>query len=230
MKTCYTAIFGQYDDLKQPLVKSKNWKYICYTDQDFDLPEGNVWDIRKVGLINNDPIKTARWYKINFHKVVDTEFSLWIDGTFIININLNRWWLRFKEPFTTIKHPFDDCIYTDIESCLRGGKGKKSELERQRNFYLALGIQKKCGLIASGILFRQLEPKTIEMCKTWWRQVQSWSSRDQVAFGFAQWKHPGVHRSIEWNYTSQKEFIHVPHVGKPWREKVLKEIRRYDCR
>jgi hypothetical protein len=230
VKTVYTAIFGNYDDLKQPRVITQNWKYICYTDQDFDLPEDNVWEIRKVSLINNDPIKTARWYKINFHKAVETEFSLWIDATFLINVNLTTWWKKFRAPFTTIKHPFDDCIFTDIESCLRGGKGKKSELERQRDFYLAIGMQKKCGLIASGILFRQLEPKTIEMCKTWWYQVKHWSSRDQVGFGYAQWKHPGVHRSIEWNYTARTEFIHIPHLHKPSREKVLNQLRRYDCR
>lgn len=231
-KTCYTAIFSPYDDLKQPAGASmvKGWKMICYTDQDFDLPEDNVWEIRKVGLRGGDPVKTARWYKINFHKAVETKYSLWIDGTFLINTNLSRWWKRFQGPFTTIKHPFDDCIYTDIESCLSGGKGRKNELERQREYYKAVGIRKNSGLIASGILFRQLEPKTIEMCRTWWHQVHSWSSRDQVAFGFAQWKHPGVHQSINWDYTTQKEFIHIPHLGKPSREQVIKTLGRYECR
>lgn len=231
MKTVYTAIFGKdYDDLKQPNFITQGWRHICYTDQDLVLPEDNVWEIRKVELRDNDPIKTARWYKINYHKAVETEFSLWIDGTFIINVNLNKWWRNFKAPFTTIKHPFDDCIYTDIQSCLRGGRGEKSELERQRDYYLAIGVQKKRGLISSGILFRQLEPKTIEFCKTWWHQVQSWSSRDQVAFGYAQWKHPDSHHSISWNYTTQNEFIHVPHLNRPWRNKVLQQLRRYDCR
>lgn len=225
MKTCFTAIFGPYDDLKEPNVISKGWKYVCFTDQNL---KSDVWEIRKAKVFDDDPIKTARFYKINFHKVIETEFSLWIDATFLINVNLNTWWRRFKPPFTTIKHPFDNCIYTDIESCLSGGKGKKNDLERQKAYYKAVGVQKNCGLIASGVLFRQLEPKTIQFCKTWWHQVHSWSSRDQVAFGFAQWKHPGVHQSIEWDYTTQKEFIHIPHLGKPSREKVLQDIKGYE--
>lgn len=224
VKTCYTAIFSNYDDLKQPAHPSmvKGWKMICFTDQDLDLPEGNLWEIRKVPLRENDPIKTARYYKIMFHKHIETEFSLWIDATFIVNINLNRWWKRFKKPFTTIKHPFDDCIYTDINSCISGGKGDKWMLERQKEYYLALGVRKRSGLISSGILMRQKEPNTVQFCKTWWHQVSEWSSRDQPAFGYAQFKHPGSHTSIEWDYTTQKEFVHIPHLHKWFREEKLK--------
>ena len=48
MKVIYTAIFGDYDTLKEPLVITPGWKYICYTDQDF---ESKVWEIKKVKLV-----------------------------------------------------------------------------------------------------------------------------------------------------------------------------------
>lgn len=224
MKTCFTAIFGPYDDLKQPFFKNEHWRYICYTDQDFNPPKDNVWEIRKVPVMDCGPIKTARWYKINFHKHIETEFSLWIDATFCINIDLNRWWRRFKDPFTTVNHPFDDCIFTDIISCMRGRKGDPGVLARQYAYYEDLGIPKHNGLISSGILMRKKDPRVIDLCETWWQQVEKWSSRDQVAFGYAQWKHPGVHDGIKWDYTEQKEFIHIPHLHKPWRDEKLKEV------
>lgn len=224
MKTCYTAIFGPYDDVKQPFCKSQHWKYVIYTDQDFNLPKDNVWEIRKVPVMEIGPVKTARWYKINFHKHIETEYSMWIDATFIINIDLNRWWRRFKDPFTTIQHPFDDCIYTDIVSCLKGGKGNPSRLTRQFVDYENEGLPKNNGLISSGILMRRKDDRVNQFCETWWSQVEKYSFRDQVAFGYAQWKHPGVHNSIQWDYTTQKEFIHIPHLHKPWREEKLRQV------
>jgi hypothetical protein len=222
-KTIYTAIFGPYDDLKEPFCRNQHWNYVCFTDQDIQSP---TWEIQKVPVINNDPVKTARWYKINFHKHIDTEFSMWLDATFIINIDLNRWWKRFKAPFTTVHHPFDDCLYTDIISCMKGRKDDPGKLARQYAAYEDEGVPKNNGLISSGILMRQKEEKTIQLCETWWEQVEKYSCRDQVAFGYAQWKHPGVHDSIKWDYTSQREFIHIPHMHKPWRNEKLKEVTK----
>lgn len=224
MRTCYTAIFSNYDDLKQPFAVSQHWKYICYTDQ--DLPENNVWEIRKVPVMECGPVKTARWYKINFHKHIETEYCLWVDATFFINIDLNRWWKRFREPMTVVAHPFDDCIYTDIQSCIGAGKGNFWDLVRQANDYKVLGIPENNGLISSGVLMRKNTPEVAQLCDTWWQQVEKYSERDQVAFGYAAWKSPGVFNVAEWNYTTQNEFIHCPHIHKSSRKNKLKQIKK----
>lgn len=222
-RTCYTAIFGNYDDLKQPFIVSQHWRYVCYTDQ--DLPKNNVWEIRKVPVMDCGPAKTARWYKINFHEHIEEEESLWVDATFFININLNRWWRRFSPPMTVVQHPFDNCIYTDVQSCLKGGKGNMWDLMRQALYYKEAGIPENNGLISSGILMRRKTPEVVELCKSWWRQVEQFSERDQIAFGYAGWKHP-VFNKTQWNYTTQKEFIHCPHIHKPWRDEKKREIEK----
>lgn len=226
MRTLYSCIIGQYDSIKQPFNVSQHWRYLMFTDQDFDLPKNNVWEIVKVPVLECGPAKTARRIKILFHEYIDTEESLFIDGTFFVNCDLNRWWRRFREPMTCITHPFDKCIYTDIQSCLGGKKGNFWDLVRQANDYKAMGIPENNGLIASGILMRRNTPEVIDLCKTWWNQVEEYSERDQIAFGYAAWKHPGIHNTIEWNYTKQNEFIHIPHVHKPWSEERKKEIMR----
>jgi len=227
MKICYTVIIGDYDDLKQPFILSQGWRYVCFTDQDFELPSDNKWEIVK---ITKDPnlsnAKNARKIKILFHQYINTEFSLFIDGTFFINCDLNRWWKRFKSPMTCIDHPFDDCIYTDIKSCMSGGKGDFWKLVEQASDYKRLGIPENNGLIASGILMRQRCEATINICETWWEQVEKYSERDQIAFGYAAWKHPGIFDTIEWNYQSPNvsEFLHCPHIHKSWRDEKKKEI------
>lgn len=233
MKTCYTVIIGGYDDLKQPAFISQNWKYKCFTDQDFELPPDNMWEIVKV---NKDPnlsdAKNARKIKILFHQYVDTEFSLFVDGTFYINCDLNRWWRRFQIPMTCINHPFDDCLYKDIRSCMGAGKGDFFTLVRQANDYKNLGIQEHAGLIASGILMRKNTHEVRQFCDTWWSQVEQYTERDQIAFGYAAHKHPETFNTIDWNYSSPDvtEFLHCPHLNKAWRsarqKQILKQMNR----
>jgi hypothetical protein len=228
MKTIYTAIFGDYDELKQPFFVPQHWRFVCFTDQDIIQPAPAVWEIVKVPVMACGPIKTARYYKIMFHKHIETQFSMWLDATFYINTDLNRWWKRFKPPFTTLDHPFDDCIYTDIISCMKGGKCDPGVLARQFAHYEDIGLPKHNGLVSSGILMREKTEQAIRFCEEWWSQVEQWSSRDQVAFGYTAWRMPGIIETTEWNYTTQKEFIHLPHKHKINRdEKKLKILSEY---
>jgi hypothetical protein len=233
LKTVYTAIFSNYDEIKQPSFVSQHWRYVCYTDQDHELPPDNVWEIVKVPVMEGlSPAKTARWYKINFHKHIETEFSLWVDATFYINCDLNRWWRRFQLPMTCINHPFDDCIYKDIRSCMGAGKGDFFTLVKQANDYKNLGIQEHAGLIASGILMRQNSREVRQICDTWWSQVEQYTERDQISFGYAAAKYPETFHTIDWNYSSPDvtEFLHCPHLNKAWRsarqKQILKQMNR----
>lgn len=176
--------------------------------------------------MQHGPAKTARYYKIMFYKHIASEFSMWIDATFIINCDLNNWWGRFQPPFTTIKHPFDDCIYKDAKSCISGKKDNVSAIENQIELYKKIGIPKNNGLIASGILMRQKTEEVKRFCKTWWDQVESFSSRDQIAFGRVNHRFPNSHISIEWDYTKKEDFIHIPHLTKKWRSGRLNEIEQ----
>jgi len=221
MKTIYTAIFSDYDDLKEPMFVTPGWKYVCFTDQDL---KSDVWEVRKVPVMPCGSVKTARHYKINFHKHIEAEFSMWIDATFVINTNLNRWWRQFREPFTTIDHPFDDCIYKEAVSCLEIQRGEPDLIRKQITDYHADGLPENFGLISSGILMRQRAPEVIEFCEQWWRQVEKYSSRDQIAFTYTYWNNPIVRHSFKWNYTQQREFIHIPHKGKPWRDAKLRKV------
>jgi hypothetical protein len=218
--TIYTAIFSNYDDLKEPFVITPGWRYICFTDQDL---KSDVWEIIKVPVMECGPVKTARYYKIMFHKHIEAEFSIWVDATFIINVDLNVWWRRFKPPFTTIKHPFSDCIYQEANACISHGKDS-AKVHQQIDLYRKVGIPENSGLIASGILMRQRSVSTVIFCSMWWKQVELHSSRDQIAFGYANHRLFNYHHSIEWDYTKEEEFIHIPHLHKHWRTRRLNEI------
>lgn len=219
--TVYTAIFSNYDDLKDPFFVTQGWRYVCYTDQDF---KSDIWEVIKVPVMSCGPVKTARYYKIMFHKHIEDEFSLWVDGTFFINCDLTRWWKRFQAPFTTVAHPFDRCVYVEIEACLNGGRGNRGQLTRQKRFLTSLNVPTENGLIASGVLMRQNTPEVREFCELWWANVLKYSERDQIAFAYVNFIKPNSHVSIQWNYTQEKEFIHVPHLHKRWLSNQVDEL------
>ena len=204
MRTVYTAILSNYDDLKEPTVISPGWQYICFTDQPL---VSDVWQIKHIEP-GNDPQRTAREIKIMFHNHIDTDESMWIDGTFKININLDMIWRHFKEPFTAPRHPIRHCVYDEIHSCIANGRGNSSELLAQEQEYKRLGVPRFAdNIITSGLLLRN--KKAIPLCEAWWAEMQGRSVRDQVAFarvcaGF-EW------HNIRWDYTQQNDLKHIPH-------------------
>lgn len=223
--TLYTAIFGDYDYLKPVKVpqRNKDLRMICYTDQDFSseifdlVRDNNPWTIVKVPVLECGETKTARWFKINFHEHIDDDVSMWVDATFFVNTDVSRWISkRMQRDFTTVSHPFDKCLYIDAFSCLKAGKGDKWRIIDQINTYKNLGIPENNGLISSGLLMRKKTHEVMEACKIWWDQVEQFSERDQIAFGYVNWKLPDCHKSISWNYTTQSEFQHCPHRYKSW--------------
>ena len=47
MKVCYTVLFGDYEELKEPTIISDGWRYVCFTDQPL---KSDVWEIVTVKI------------------------------------------------------------------------------------------------------------------------------------------------------------------------------------
>ena len=206
-KCIYTAIFGNYDDLKEPTVVSKGWDYICFTDQELT---SNVWQIKKVN-VEGDPQRMARRVKILFHEYIEHEYSFWLDAAFHIHVDLNDFWNRFwYAPFCVPAHPLRNDVFREIESCIANGRGNKEELERQREEYTKLNLKRFNGIITSGVMMRKRDDQVIELCQMWHDELSKWSSRDQVAFAkVAQnWRIP----TYKWDYSQSKELKYHKHL------------------
>lgn len=207
LKTLYTAIIGNYDDLKEPTIVSKDWQYVCYTDQDLT---SDVWQIRKVESPEH-PQRLARRIKILFHEYVETEHSFWLDAAFHIRVDLNDFWNRFYyDPFSVPSHPLRNDVFREIESCLANNRGDKEELIRQRTDYEKLNLKRFNGIITSGVMMRRKTDQVIELCEMWHEELCKYSTRDQVAFAkVAQnWRIP----TYRWDYSQSKELVYTKHL------------------
>jgi len=206
MKVCYTALFGNYEELKEPAIITPGWKYVCYTDQPL---KSDVWEIKQLELRNGaTPQKLARCYKIK--EFAEWEQSIWIDASFVINTDLNAWWEKyFKKGFSAPKHPLRNCIYDEGKHCMRIKRGAEG-IEKQLTEYKSLGIPKKNGLITSGLLMRENTPEVIALCKEWWTEMSTQSIRDQIAFGKASLNANCVY-TYPWDYRESNYFIYKKH-------------------
>lgn len=206
-KICYTALFGPYEELKDPLIIPEGWRFICYTDQ---LLKSDVWEIVKMDVVDT-PQRTARWVKIMGW--IDWEFSMWVDASFEIRVDLNGWWaLRFKSPFSAARHPLRTDIYAECRSCVVNNRGDNGKVLLQEEKYKRLGFPMHTGIITSGILLRENTPECIRLHEAWWKELHEQSVRDQLSFAFVSYLSPLVH-TYQWDYceSRQTDFIYTKH-------------------
>lgn len=205
--TIYTAIIGNYEELKEPTVITPGWRYICFTDQPL---RSDTWKIKQVVSAGNNS-RTAREIKILFHKYIRDKFSMWIDASFQVNVNLNDWWnSRFMSPFTVIKHPMRSCVYEEAKYCKMAGRGHYSDIDKQIASFKTRKIPAQSHLIQSGILMREKTNAVMDFCELWWDELSKGSTRDQIAFVPVAHEMP-IHNVTHWNYRNSDEFIYTKH-------------------
>lgn len=211
---CYTAIFGNYEELKDPLVITPGWRYVCYTDQPL---KSDVWCVVQSTILQNqESTRKARAYKIVPHsEVLEHDKSIWVDASFTINFDLNDFWNKhFKSPMTVFPHPWRKNVYDEINACIAREAAPSPDLENQRLTYKVAGLPNDSPVIMSGILLRENTEQVRQLCELWWKQIQL-STRDQVGFAFAEWKMPGVaHRAEVVDYRTSQEFIYKKHYNR----------------
>lgn len=206
MKVIYTALFGKYEELKEPNVITPGWIYICYTDQPIT---SNVWQIEKVLPTFSNQL-TARFYKISQFRNWDK--SIWVDASFTINVNLDDWWSKhFSKGFAVPVHPRRSCVYKEIDACISQHRGDRQQLLKQKKSYLERGVKANNGIITSGLLMRENTAEVIALCDEWWIELMENSTRDQVAFAAIKDTYINFINVYNWNYTIGKEFEFKPH-------------------
>ena len=207
-KTCYTALFGNYEELKEPTVVTPGWDYVCFTDQPL---KSDVWKIRYTDVIG-DPQRMARRMKILGWQ--EWQYSMWIDASFQINKDLNDWWAeRFVSPFSCAKHPLRSDVYHEARTCIVNRRGDAEQIHNQITRYAELKVPSNNGIITSGILLRENTPENIELHDRWWDEVSRHSVRDQLAFAYVSQGVDFIH-TYKWDYSQSKEFKYHKHYNQ----------------
>ena len=136
----YTALFGNYDDIKsidKNLVTNKNLKFIIYTDQ--KSLKSNSHDVRYIKRPHRDPTIANRIIKFNPYKYCrDCDFAVYHDANiairklFIEYINNNT--ENFLE-LNLFKHPINLNVNDELNTLLKIGKITVNEFKLSHNFF-----------------------------------------------------------------------------------------------
>ncbi|WP_082672923.1 glycosyltransferase domain-containing protein [Paenibacillus senegalimassiliensis] len=211
----YTAIFGDYDELKEPIVKVDGVDYICFTNNPRVSSEG--WKVIHVEEDKSiDLVRNARKVKILAHKYLpDYDYSVWMDANFQIldnPVRLINEHLKVSN-LAAFKHSGGrTCVYSEADACIRLGKDDPDIIKRQMEIYNLEGYPEFNGLVETGVLLRKhKEPELVESMELWWTQIQQFSRRDQLSFNYVMWKMNYDFKIIEDYIRDNFCFVWTPH-------------------
>ena len=210
-RVIYTAIMGNYDQLRTPKVENPGWDHVCFTDN----PElrSDIWDIRLIDSTEYGHTRTARWVKICPHLFFDHDLTIWVDGSFKIRCYLDEFVEQYHNGVFTLMSHGRDCLYDEADCCGRIGKDKKEVIDLQMKGYREQGYPEKNGMVATGMMIRNKREDVAELCRLWWREVRLGSKRDQLSFGYSLWKKPLDINVIDFSNVINNYMIWMRHNG-----------------
>lgn len=200
-----SAIYDSYDTVKPPLIQQGvDVEWIMVTDDpDLVAPGWRVVVEPYPGVHPNRAAKRAKMFPWLY---TEAEQSVWIDASFqVVSRSFVRDVIRMADPIAQFKHPWRNCIYTEIAECVAVKKYAKSGLEAQEAHYRELGHPERWGLWASGVTARHHTPEIRAMSEQWYNDIYEFSYQDQVSLppalranGLRPTEFPGTHLANRW--------------------------------
>lgn len=181
-KVCLTFIFGNYDDLKEPTIISKDWQYICISDRPRN---SKTWEVKQVQIKDLSDSRKARLVLTCPFLFIDYDILLSVGGQIQVKCDLNKY---LDTGFTALKHPHRDCVYQEAVACIKRKKDSADLISKQISKYRREGYPEHAGMIATGVLIRENTKEINEFCREWYEELSQNSFRDQLSFNFIAWK------------------------------------------
>ena len=183
----YTAIYGDYDELRQPVVADTSIaEWICVTDS--DKQAGGIWKNRRVPCTLSNR-RCARRAKILYHLLFKDDIIIWHGGNVQLRGDLTKLVASLgSADIAVLQHNHRDCAYAEAEACKQWGLDSTKIIDAQMNRYRSEGFPENYGLSAAFLIVRRNTQKVREFCALWWDQVNNGSYRDQLSFDYCRWK------------------------------------------
>lgn len=213
MTVVYSAVFGDIDQSKRPVVDGR---FVMFTDNPHRVPG---WDMRVLAS-PKDPRLAARRFKMQPHKMFpDEEVTIWTDGSVRLKIpqeQIVEEWLDGSD-IGVFEHPARFCAYDEGKRCVQFNIGEKTGIQQQLLCYHRAGFPADIGLAETRVVVRRNTPAVREFNEAWWHEIQTQTTRDQLSFPYVAWKLGMKYRAIPmlvaWAHPS---FEFNPHKGVKW--------------
>lgn len=204
----YSAVFGDYDVIREPVRQSVDCDYLLVTDRPEMAPKGSLWKVVALdtfGFFPMHPRLVARYVKIMGHEFfrflsrlhydVDLhsyDHVVWVDGCVRIT---SPDFVSFMigsigtQGIAMIRHPERDCIYDEAVKCTRMAKSRDLPVLEQAEHYRAQGYPAHNGLMATTVFARDMRARELDaVIADWWEEILNWTYRDQLSLPYVLWK------------------------------------------
>lgn len=189
----YTAEFGVYDDVLDPVIKPDNIDYYLITDS--GRSSDSCWKVLDPqdcipGDYQRDPLLANRWCKMHPHELFPGyQYSVYIDANYLIVSDFTELVNRMNEyPIAMFKHKNRQCVYEEVKACMIKKKAGRKALQNHSDLLRQHGVPENYGLLeATVIVRRHHEPVCREIMDHWWKAFLNGSGRDQIALIDALW-------------------------------------------
>jgi len=180
----YTTIFNTYEQLKPPPVHPPNTKFVCYTDN--LLQSRPDWELRRV-LCRLSPNHCARFYKIMSSSCFpDTEVTIWHAGNVTLQGNLSSLAALVENAdIAVLKHPERNCVYEEVDACIKSQLDNPNVLFRQQARYRLNGYPSQYGLSMTFLIVRRNTARVQQLEEAWWREIELGSVLDHLSFDYS---------------------------------------------
>lgn len=217
----YTAIFGDYDNLIQPLEIDRRCDYYCISvnePENLGVYKWIPFDSICVNKLESYTLKN-RYCKFFPNKLFPQyDYSIYIDGNIKINSTLSHLVDQMGEQnFGLFEHP--DCNDLYVEAFRFSEQyfdiDFSNAIKKQVEEYAGLGFPFGFGFVENSIIVRKHnEQESIQIMETWWDEYIKYKTRDQLSFMYSFWKCGLSKDDIvvlgkDWRKT--REFSHIPH-------------------
>jgi len=216
----YTAIFNNYDWLKEPVTAPADIDFICYTDS--KTLKSKHWKIIRIDLKGKSPSLLNREIKLlyPYTELRDYDYSLYVDGSMMIKGDVGSFIKKYianRPILINFKHPNKDCLFTEIKYCIQRGRGIAEKLSEQYIIYEDAGMPEHFGLSDNKILLRDNHSELGEqLMREWFQHVVNYSGRDQVCLPYVLFKHKLKYSFFEENIEKNEYFETWPHNNVVW--------------
>lgn len=209
----YTAVLGDYDELKNPLYVDKKIDYVCFTNNT-ELTS-DIWHMVNIDVADGEYRRYARKLKMSPHILFPQyETSIWVDAKFLIKADLRSYIEKYQKnkPILCFPHFERNCIYEEGKACIKSGRGKKEAIERQLEQYYKQGYPSEAGLYETGCLVRKHNNLVCQrIMNDWDLELKKYSLRDQISFPYVCWKNEFLPDICDLNILENEWLIYTEH-------------------
>lgn len=188
----YTAIFGNYDYLKEPRYVDPRCDYYVFTDNKIDT--NSIWKTIDCSILNaydKSYRYKNRYCKMHpFQLFNEYDYVIYIDGNFEICGPVSEL-IKYINPKTNlaVHNMFNrDCVYDEAKACKLLKKGDYKKINKEIEEYKKEGFPRHFGMYECPIIVSKKSELSSVLFEQWWQRYIDSGERDQIIMPYLIWK------------------------------------------